>query len=63
MDIDSENLKIAEAELEWLWKNCRIIYFPPGLYPVEHNPHANKLSRDFIESFMPDFLNENQNKN
>ncbi len=43
-----------ESEIEWLWKNCQIIHWPEdGEYPIEHNPYANKNSRDIIQSLMP----------
>ena len=39
-----------KEQLEWLWSNCRIVYFPGhGQYPIEHRPFANKDSRDIIE--------------
>lgn len=44
----------ASVQLEWLWANCKIVYWPPdGRYPIEHAPHARKYSRDAIESEMP----------
>lgn len=40
-----------EDELEWLWANCRIVYFPPdGEYPIEHTMAARKDSRELIEA-------------
>ncbi len=43
----------AEEQLEWLWANCRIVYWPefPN-YPLEHAPAANKNAREFIEAEM-----------
>ena len=48
-----------EEKLEWLWKNCNIVYYPkngefPWPYPVEHNPHAvgPKDNREAIERYM-----------
>ena len=36
-----------KALLEWLFANCRIVYFPPGgQYPIEHNPHALGYDKD-----------------
>jgi hypothetical protein len=44
----------ASAQLEWLWKNCTIVYWPPdGGYPWEHNPDASKYARLIIEGKMP----------
>ena len=40
--------------VEWLWANCKIVYWPnDDSYPIEHNPHAKKYSRDMIEAEMP----------
>jgi len=40
----------ARREVEWLWANCRIIYFPPdNSYPIEHTLRARKDSRRMIE--------------
>lgn len=37
----------APFTAEWLFANCRIVYFPPGgAYPVEHNPHALGYDKD-----------------
>ena len=44
-----------KEQLEWLWSNCRIVYFPTngvGVYPIEHQPFAHKDSRDMIEQHM-----------
>lgn len=36
-------------ELNQVFDNCRVIFFPKnGEYPIEHNPHANKISKDEI---------------
>lgn len=46
----------ASAQLEWLWANCKIVYWDKHdliRYPIEHNPHAQKYSRDLIEAEMP----------
>jgi hypothetical protein len=48
----------TQTYIEWIWANCRIIYFPKaddelGTYPIEHNPFAKKDSRCMIESKMP----------
>jgi len=41
------------SQLEWLWKNCIIVYFPPGgSYAIEHNLAAKKDSRRYIEAEM-----------
>jgi hypothetical protein len=41
------------AQLEWLWTNCRIIYFPvSGAYPLEHTLFAKKNARQMIEAEM-----------
>lgn len=35
--------------LNQVFDNCRVIFFPKnGEYPIEHNPHANKISKDEI---------------
>ena len=36
---------VDAKRLDWLFANCRIVYFPPLVggaqpYPIEHNPHA-----------------------
>lgn len=37
----------APFTAEWLFANCRIVFFPPGNgYPVEHNPHAQGYDKD-----------------
>ena len=42
------------AKLEWLWANCKIVYWPKDdSYPIEHSPHVGKYSRDSIEDQMP----------
>lgn len=44
----------ASEQLEWLWANCKIVYWPKDdRYPIEHNPHSKKYSRDMIEAEMP----------
>jgi hypothetical protein len=44
----------ASAQLEWLWANCNIVYWPEdGSYPIEHNPHTSKYMREIIEIHMP----------
>lgn len=48
-----------EDELEWLWANCRIIYFPPdGSYPIEHTLRARKDSRSMIEEAKGKWSND-----
>lgn len=43
-------LRKDTAMLEWIWANCRIIYFPGnGAYPLEHTLLAGKDSREDIE--------------
>lgn len=42
-----------KEQLEWLWANCNIVYWPgTEEYPIEHNLHAQKDSRDLIEEEM-----------
>lgn len=42
-----------KEQLEWLWANCRIIYYPmDGRYPFEHTSNVNKDMREFIEKEM-----------
>lgn len=42
-----------KSQLEWLWKNCRIVYFPKDEgYPIEHVPYLNKDMRSVIEMEM-----------
>jgi hypothetical protein len=37
------------VELEAVWSKCDVRYWPPdNTYPVEHNPHAGKDSREII---------------
>ncbi len=46
-------MKSKNLELEWLWRNCTITYWPrDGGYPIEHNRKANKDSREMIEMEM-----------
>lgn len=51
----NEAIVELQKQLDWMWNNCNIVYFPPandiGTYPIEHNPHANKESRGAIEFF------------
>ena len=40
-------------QLEWLWANCHIVYFPPHpAYPLEHSMKVNKNMREHIEAEM-----------
>ena len=40
-------------QLEWLWKNCRIVYYPKDEgYPIEHTLAAEKDMRSVIEMEM-----------
>lgn len=49
----SEIANKKSRQLDWLWANCRILHWPEtSEYPFEHNPRANKDSREFIESVM-----------
>lgn len=43
-----------KGQLDWLWANCKIIYYPnePQSYPIEHNARANKIMREYIEARM-----------
>lgn len=56
---ERENALLAEhvravRQIEWLWAACKIVYWPKDdRYPIEHNPHARKYSRDMIEAQMP----------
>jgi hypothetical protein len=41
-----------EEMLEWLWANCKIVYWPSGgQYPVEHDLAAHKDMRTTIEHY------------
>lgn len=55
---DRERIEKLEADmnkdafLDWMFKNCRIIYYPENLeYPIEHVPNV-KNSRHDIERVM-----------
>ena len=51
--VGSSDLLSDKEQLEWLWKNCRITYYPN--FPtcqIEHSPHAKKDCRAFIENEM-----------
>ena len=49
----------ARREIEWLWANCRIIYFPPDKsYPIEHTLRARKDSRKMIEEARDKWSND-----
>lgn len=61
IDLNSDHLafhpeivaaKEKAAQLEWLWKHCKIIFWPqrPNAYPIEHAPAANKDGRWLIEA-------------
>lgn len=42
-----------KEQLEWIWKNCKVVHFPGGGdYPLEHVAAANKDSREKIEHCM-----------
>lgn len=42
-----------KEQLEWLWANCKIVYWPRNDgYPIEHNPYAKKYARNLIEQEM-----------
>lgn len=47
-----------QKRIEWLWANCRIVYYPPAQpgqptpYPVEHTTYCNKDMRGPIEAAM-----------
>lgn len=47
-------IRAMRQQLEWLWSNCKIIYWPKrqGVYPIEHAPAANKDGRWLIEAEM-----------
>ncbi len=48
-----------EQQLEWIWEHCKVVYFPVNdnndlmPYIIEHAPHSNKNSREYIEDWMP----------
>lgn len=52
--------KALRAERErgrWLWENCKIVFYPSdGAYPIEHNPHAGKDSKQLIGAEMQKLL-------
>ena len=50
-----KTIESLEEQLEWLWANCKIVYWKgDDSHPIEHSPHARKYSRDLIEAEMPD---------
>lgn len=54
LDGQRKTIRSMRDQLEWLWANCKIVYWPKDdRYPIEHNPHARKYSRDTIEAEMP----------
>ncbi len=51
----SYKLMDAEDQLEWLWANCKIIYWDEKdalAYPLEHTMVAGKDMRQAIENKM-----------
>lgn len=43
----------ASTQLEWLWANCKIVYWPPDdRYCIEHNARVGKIGREMIEKEM-----------
>lgn len=51
---EREARQAAEARLEWLFSNCKIIHWPKekNAYPIEHNPMANKDGRMWLDAAM-----------
>jgi hypothetical protein len=50
-----ERLGKAEARLEAVWDNCKVIYWPknePNAYPLEHSAAARKDMRALIEGHL-----------
>ena len=46
----AENSDKLQSQLEWLWKNCKIVYYPkPGGCWVEHDLSLGKDMRSGIE--------------
>ena len=49
-----DELNSAQAKIEWLKANCRIVFYGPvGSYPIEHAPHAKMDCFDLIIEQMP----------
>lgn len=54
---------IARDELDWLFANCRIVYYGPAPdYPIEHAPGAHKNHREDIERIMRTAIDTNRGK-
>jgi len=48
-----DEIERLRAEVEWLWENCKIVFWQPGevlAYPIEHDPVAGKDGRAMIEA-------------
>jgi len=49
----ASEIERLRAEVEWLWENCKIVFWQPGevlAYPIEHDPVAGKDGRAMIEA-------------
>lgn len=47
--------EMTPAFVDWLFANCKMVLTLPGFaYPVEHNPHAKKDGRTWIEYHFRD---------
>lgn len=67
---EKENQSLR-AQLEWLWANTHIVFWPPSKtlpdgrftmpYPIEHTMRAGKNSRGFIQKFMTEDLEKKAN--
>lgn len=51
--INAEESLCAQHQLEWIWANCKVVYWPEDAYPIEHDLAAVKDSRELIEAQMP----------
>ena len=52
-----ESRSLPDDVIDWLFKRCKVVYFPneeDGVpindYPIEHSPFSNKDARDSILS-------------
>lgn len=61
--LEAENARLRSRE-EWIWGNCKVVYFAAnGAYPIEHNPHAGKDGRFFLEPIITSALNHSGDAN
>ena len=54
---------VTDAEIvDRLFEKCRIVFFFDDLqYPIEHNPHANKISKqEIIEECIKQIVKERE---